>query len=246
MSRRARWIRWSSVLSGDSLTASSSSSQVRADRLHDRVVAVDQRVDERVGEIVRAHLADQRAAANARAHRLEHVAHPLVEAHHEVASEHEAHLLEVELGAFARTRHAADHELEVGIRLGFGPLADVDDVGQRQRVDLEQLRDAAQRALVPEALDLDPGDLAGLPQRHDLVDRHARAFEHALAVVAEDVELGRAGRKDDRSRRGADGWPASLLLLVASVRSPLARGRASRSARRSLARERVRPARRPR
>jgi hypothetical protein len=106
--------------------------------------------------------------------------------------------------------------------------------------------DPAQRALVAQALDLEPEDLSRHAQAGDLVDRHLQAFEHAGAVVADHLEARRAGREDDRPRRGTDRWAAALPFAVRSVRSSLARGHASRLADPSLARPRVTPSRRPR
>ena len=184
-----------------------------AERLDDRVVAVDQRVDQRIGEVVGGHRADQRAAADPGAHRVEDVLALLFEADHEVRADDEAHLLELALRVAVEARHPGDHEVVALVRLHLRPLRHVHHVRERERVDPEDLADPPQTGLVAEAVHLDPLHAGRAAHRRELLDvGHVALDEVSARPVLHHVDLARSRLRRERQVSGtrADRGPAPV------------------------------------
>ena len=131
-----------------------------AERLQQRVEAVDHRVEQRVGEVVGALAADHPAPApDAVAHRLEDVARRvLLHGEHEVLAEDDAELEALHGPPVVDVDHAGDDDLVVRVDVGLGPLGDVHHVLEGERVDEEDLPHPLQRGPVREAPHVDPRD----------------------------------------------------------------------------------------
>ena len=57
-----------------------------------------------------------------------------------------------------RARHAGRDEELIAVAIDLRPLVDVDDVFQRQRMEMKNLLQLSQHRLAAESFDVDPGD----------------------------------------------------------------------------------------
>jgi hypothetical protein len=179
--------------------------QSLAQALEDREVAVHHRVDERIGEVVRAGGPEPAPArADAAAHALEHVAaRPLLHGDDVGGPEEDAHLFLVDVGR--QPEHPENDQVVVGVGLHLGALRDIEDVLHRERVEVQALAEPGHDLGLAEAVDIDPRD-AGLVEKGDaLVERHAVALDDVRRVVAHHADVrGLAPlRRRKRARRRA-------------------------------------------
>ncbi len=155
---------------------------------HDEEVVVHDRVEQRVRQVVGARLADASLAlADAFAHRVEHVAGPFLERHHEVPPEDQADLLALDLVRRGiDPQHAADDEDVVRERLDLRPLAGADDVLEGQGVQAEVLAEAGQHVGLVHAVHVDPGHRRRVAQREAVVQVLDRHLGDVAVVVVHD------------------------------------------------------------
>ena len=93
---------------------------------------------------------------DAGADQVEAVARPFLKRDHVILAEHHAELLgELLVGRVGDPQHA---EQVLVVRIDLGPLMDMDDVFQRERMDLKDLGDRPQLVFAAQADDVDPHD----------------------------------------------------------------------------------------
>ena len=162
-----------------------------------REIAVDDRVDQRIGEIVG--LARPQAIGiaglDALAHRVERIAGALLEGDDEILAEEDGDLLvAVERGV---VDHAEHHEGMVLEQVDLRPLAGVDRVFQRQRVQAEDAADLGDQLDIGEADAIQPDQrplLAGLLDvgQADVGEELAFLRRNAVRLSADWTALGSA------------------------------------------------------
>ena len=127
-----------------------------ADRFQHGKVGVDRRVDQPVRQVIGPHALPRDAllVPQPGAHQIEVVARPLLKRHHVVLAQEHAELFgELFVGRIGNPQH--DVQVLV-VELDLRPLMNVDDVLQRERMNVKHLGDAAQRFFAAEPDDIDP------------------------------------------------------------------------------------------
>ena len=168
--------------------------------LDDRKIAVDRQVDQRIGQIA-GRFADMGAAiVQALSHRRKTFAALLAHTQHNVVAQNDRQLIRIE------GRSADGHpqgDLDVIRRdFGFRPLVGMEQVGDRQRMQVEFGADVADPVLIFQSADVDPAQTVGGFAKSIGVlhfgDRVGAVFQQS------DPGVGGVVRRDDQRRRGPD------------------------------------------
>ncbi len=196
--------------SGCSTTCRSRSLERLAEVLEHREIAVDQGIEQSVGEIVGAERPHPRGVlTQPRAHRVEAVAGALLEGQDEVLADDQRQLLGPQ--AVVEVGHAQDDEQMLLVGLDLRALIGLDDVGEHQRVQAEAPADGAHDLEVAQPLDIDPGDREALRELFELADRGERPLLEPLGTVGDHLDAGRdrrlLRRRDQGPGRRAGGRP---------------------------------------
>ena len=111
----------------------------------------------------------------------------------EILAEEHADLLAADGGTFVLIDHLRDDEQIFGKGLGFRPLAGVEDVFERERVEVELFADGLERLDVAEAVDVDPGDSAAMELRAEFGEVGDFTFLEMILFILDEMD----GRADD-------------------------------------------------
>ena len=160
-------------------------------------VVIDDGVDDGVGEVVGASIAESNpAGANAFAHFFEAVPFVFLKGDDEAFAEEYGNLFGHEaIGIFMR--HADDGEEEIFVFVDLGALAEVDDIFQRERMEVEALGDLFHAMVITEPDDVEPEDgISAAEFVVELINGSDRKFLDVIAVVCD--YLNAAGSADVR------------------------------------------------
>ena len=125
--------------------------------LDNREPRVDDRVEQRIGEIVRSFRTNLTTTfSKAITNRLETVAVPFLKGQHETFADEDTDLLSFEM----RTGdgNSRDQKKRLAVELGLWLLMNVDDVFQGKRMKTEDATEFLNRPLVTQPRDIDPGN----------------------------------------------------------------------------------------
>jgi hypothetical protein len=132
--------------------------------------------------------------AQALAHRLEGAGGALLEGQHEVAAEHDAHLVGGEAaGLGVEVEAARDDVLVVGVFVALGALLGVQDVFLDQRVELEAPADLGHHRRVMQPVDVEPHLLAGRHGGRGTLRGIQKGFGDAAGVELDQRDAGLVG-----------------------------------------------------
>lgn len=142
-----------------------------ARRLDRREIAVDDGIDQRIGKIIGAARAQpvRHRGRDALVHRIERIALAFLESDDEIPAEEQRYLLVAMRGDIVD--HAHDDEGMVLEEIHLGPLSSVDDVLERQRVEVEDTADLLDQRNVGKPRAVQPDDRPFLAMGVEVVDR---------------------------------------------------------------------------
>ncbi len=141
--------------------------------LQQREEMIGHRVEQRVGEMIRAAAADLLVAAkDAMAHRLEHVLiRLLLDRDEDILAEKHADLLRADLAGFVVDVHHLRHDEEMpGVIVDLWPLVGVEDVLHRQRMHMKMIGHALEHRHVAQPADVHPAHQIVVTTIENLVD----------------------------------------------------------------------------
>ena len=130
-----------------------------ADIFEHGIIVIDDRIEKRVGKVIGSHFADGASgAANPRPDRFEDVElRFFLECDQEIFSEKHADLLAAHYFPVIEVKHVRDDEKIVVVLLDLRPLRGIEDVFERERMQIETRTERAQDFDVPQPIDVDPG-----------------------------------------------------------------------------------------
>ena len=174
------------------------------------VEVVDDGIEQGVGEVVGLGFPDGApAAAEAGPDRVEDVVLALfLHRDDEIFPEKQTDLFATNGAVFVLIDHLGDDENVIGGGLDFRPLAGVEDVLERERMEIEFFPEEGERLDIAEPVDVDPGHFAVFDMRGEFGDVGDFPFLEVGTVILDDLDRRLAAfaidqMRHQRGRRGA-------------------------------------------
>ena len=175
--------------------------------LKHRVVVVDDRIEQGIGEIIRLRLAyGSPACTDPLTHRFKNIVVALLlHGDEEIFPKEKAHLLTADRPALVLIDHLRDDEHIVGRVLDLRPLAGVQHILKCQRMDAELLPEESERLNVAKSVDVDPGNLAVVEVACQLREIRDIPLLDPILVILDDPDRRLARFAIDQMRRQRGG-----------------------------------------